>query len=146
MTQFNKLLLALDLSERSETLVQRVVKICREDVKNLHVIHVIKQGMHDGEMVSSEAVDDCHAQRQKDHTSIRVREMLIRHGIRVSPEKIHLLRGEPAFEIKKLAKDIGADLVIVGSHVKNDDCFHLPGATTNCVIQGMPSDVMAVKV
>ncbi len=102
--------------------------------------------MHDGEWVASEACDDSHAQRQQDHTHIRVREMLLRHGMRLDTDKIHLLRGEPAYEIKKLAREIEADLVIVGSHSKDNDYFHLPGATTNCVIQGMPSDVMAVKV
>jgi universal stress protein A len=143
---FNRLLLALDLSSHSEDLVERVAEVCREDVDNLHVIHVIKQGMHDGALVNAESCDDSHAQRQKDHTHIQVREMLLRHGLRVSSDKIYLLRGEPAYEIKKLAREIGADLVIVGSHNKDDDLFHLPGATTNCVIQGMPSDVMAVKV
>jgi len=36
--------------------------------------------------------------------------------------------------------------VIVESHVKENDWMQLPGATTNCVIQGISSDVMAVKV
>jgi len=45
-----------------------------------------------------------------------------------------------------LAWEITADLVILGSHAKGNDGLQLPGTTTNCVIQGISSDVMAVKV
>ena len=55
MALFNRLLLALDLSSHSEDLVERVAEVCREDVDNLHVIHVIKQGMHDGALVNAES-------------------------------------------------------------------------------------------
>lgn len=146
MAQFRKLLLALDLSPESELLIGRVLEMCQDDLDRLNVVHVIKQGMHDGVAASAETGRNSHAQRMIDHTSIRLRETLHRNGLDIPSEKIFLVRGEPSFEIKKVAKEIGADLVIVGSHSKRDDFLHLPGTTTNCVMQGISSNVMAVKI
>ena len=152
MARFNKLLLAIDLSPESDLLINRVVEMCQDEVDKLHVVHVIKQGLHDtnlSKLNSDSNPNSCynpHAQRVIDHTATRLREVLVRNGLNIPVDKIFLTYGEPAFEIKKLAGEIAADLVIVGSHSKADDWMHLPGATTNCVIQGIESDVMAVKV
>ena len=146
LAQFRKLLLALDLSPESELLIGRVLEMCQDDLHRLNVVHVIKRGMHDGSAVSEEPRRNSHTQRMIDHTSIRLREILHRSGLDIPSEKIFLVQGEPSFEIKKLAREIDADLVIVGSHSKSDDFLHLPGTTTNCVMQGISSDVMAVKI
>lgn len=146
MTQFRKLLLALDLSPDSERLISRVRDTCQDELDRLNVVHVIKQGMHDGSIVDKDARRNSHAQRMIDHTMIQLREILHRNGLNIPSEKIFLVRGEPSYEIKKLAREIDADLVIVGSHSKRDDFLHLPGTTTNCVMQGITTDVMAVKI
>lgn len=146
MARFRKLLLALDLSPESEALIGRVLEMYQDDLDRLNVVHVIKQGMHDGSMIELEPGQNSHLQRMIDHTAIRLREILHRNGLNIPSEKIFLVRGEPSFEIKKLAREIDADLVIVGSHCKTDDFLHLPGTTTNCVMQGISSDVMAIKI
>lgn len=69
-----------------------------------------------------------------------------RAGLIIPSDRIHLVYGEPSNEIKKLATELDADAVIVGSHAKDGDWLQLLGATTNCVIQGISSDVIAVKV
>lgn len=146
MANFKKLLLALDLSPESESLLGRVYHLYADDVDQLHVVHVIKKGMHDPELLNGDSTRVPHAQRVSDHLLIKIRESLAKHGLAIPSDRIHLLLGEPASEIKRLAKEIAADLVIVGSHSKPDTWMSLPGATTNCVIQGIASDVMAVKV
>lgn len=146
MTGFSKLLLALDISPESEHLIHRVAELYRGAQATLDVVHVIKQGLHDVELFNADLCVTPHAQRVDDHLAIKIREMLKRNGVDVASDNIHLLRGEPAFEIKKLAKKLAADLVIVGSRCKEDGWLSLPGATTNCVIQGISSDVMAVRV
>lgn len=146
MTHFDKLLLAIDLGPESDALIERVLKMCEGELSGLHVVHVIKSGMHDGAKDEVDAADFAHAQRLLDHTTIRVRELLHANGLEIPCDRLFLLSGEPAFEIKNLASKIAADLVIVGSHSKENDWLHLPGATTNCVIQGISSDVMAIKI
>lgn len=145
MTSFSKLLLAVDLSPVSESLMHRVRDVCGDDIDRLHVLHVLTRGMHDPSLCNNVSRTP-HAQRMMDHTAMRVRDLLRKVGLTVPSERIYLSYGEPASEIKRVADEIDADLVIVGSHTKEDDWLQLPGATTNCVIQGISSDVMAVKV
>lgn len=140
------ILLALDLEAETESLVGRVREDYFDDVDNLHVVHVIRRGLHDSGFSRVQANPDPHTQRQRDHLNLHIRELLHRRGLTVPPERIHLIRGEPAWEIKRLAADLDADLVIVGSHCKQEGWLNLPGATTNCVIQGIASDVIAVKL
>lgn len=145
MAYFNKLLLAIDLSPTSESLIDRVYEIVAEEVGELHVVHVLNKGIHDPNLFST-FPGDSYTQRMIDRVSLQLRELLQRAGLMVPSARIHLLHGEPAFEIKRLAEQLSADLVIVGSHSKEGDWLQLPGATTNCVMQGISSDVMAVKV
>lgn len=142
MAGFHKILLAVDLDPPSEALIQRVVSLYREAIDRLHVVHVIKEVAEKG-VVESE---DADARFLVDHTAILLREVLNRNGLSLTPEKIFLLSGEPAAEIKRLTERISADLVIVGSHTRGNEWLRLPGPTTNCVIQGIESDVMAVKI
>jgi hypothetical protein len=48
--------------------------------------------------------------------------------------------------MKKIDVVIGADLVMAESHRRANDCLHLSGEPTNCVVQRISSDVMTVKV
>lgn len=146
MARLCKMLLALDLTPESNSLAQRVSQMYGEELKQLHVVHVIKHGLYDLDTAADQESKVAQVQRIEDHTLMQVREMLGRHGIEVPRERIHLAFGEPAFEIKRLASELHADLVIVGSHSRGNEWLQLPGATTNCVIQGIASDVIAVKV
>ncbi|MDD9958544.1 MAG: universal stress protein [Gammaproteobacteria bacterium] len=146
MAHFQKLLLALDLNPHSNALIGRVQQLCRDESENLHVVHVIREGMHESWAYDRDFRGNAHAQRILDHTQIKIRDILHKHGLEIPSDRIYLSHGEPAFEIKKLAAAIDADLVIVGSHYKDGDWMQLPGSTTNCVIQGISSNVMAVKI
>ncbi len=142
MAQFKKLLLALDLTPASNLLIGQVVQMCKEELDCLHVVHVIQEGMHDASYFDL----DSHVQSLLDRAESQLKKLLVSNGLNLSDDKIYLLRGVPAFEIKKLAGRIGADLLIVGSHYKEDDQMRLPGTTTNCVMQGMEANVMAVRI
>ena len=146
MAGFHKLLLAIDLSPASTSLIQRVVEMYPEDLGKIHVVHVIKTLLPMDGTQGSEDFQDPDFQRERNNTTSKVLELLRNTGLGCAADKIHLAHGEPSYHIKRLAREINADLVIVGSHIKEDDWMHLPGATTNCVIQGISSDVMAVKV
>ena len=146
MRNHGKLLLAVDLAPESGPLIDRTRNLYADDLEQLHVVHVLKKGMYDLQPANDSSEDPAHTQRLRDHTSIKLRELLNLHGIEVAAEKIFVTFGEPANEIKRLAAEICAETVIIGSHCKESGWLKLPGATTNCVIQGISSDVVAVRV
>lgn len=146
MAGFRKLLLAIDLSPASTALIRRVIQMYPEDLDKVHIVHVIKPVIHLDANADEPDFYDPDIQREMNYTRQRVLELLHTTGLGCAAEKFYVVYGEPSFQIKNLAREIAADLVIVGSHSKEDDWLHLPGATTNCVIQGSCSDVMAIKV
>jgi universal stress protein A len=144
MTIFDRLLLAIDLSPDADLLLSRVWKICNEQMDRVHVVHVLRDdAMFPGD---SPELQDARQRRLRDQALIRLCTVLVGNGFRVPPDQVYIRAGEPATEIKRLAHQLQADLVIVGSHNRSGGWLSLPGATTNCVLQGIQSDVMAVRV
>ena len=63
----------------------------------------------------------------------------------IEDEDRHLIFGRPETEIHTLAKEIDADLVVVGSHGRHGLALLL-GSTANGVLHGATCDVLAVRV
>ena len=57
----------------------------------------------------------------------------------------HLLMGRPETEIHNVAEEIGADLIVVGSHGRHGLAL-IFGSTANGVLHGATCDVLAVRV
>ncbi|MCB1671383.1 MAG: universal stress protein [Pseudomonadales bacterium] len=144
MAIFDKLLLAIDFSPDADQLLGRVRKLCEGHMDRVYVVHVLRGDF----MLPGDLGDpvDPDQRRLRDQSQVRLTEILHRNDFSVPLENLVIRYGEPATEIKRLAHDLEADLVIVGSHSKTGGWMSLPGATTNCVLQGIESDVMAVRV
>jgi len=63
----------------------------------------------------------------------------------IPEENQHLIFGRPETEIHAMANQIGADLIVVGSHGRHGLALLL-GSTANGVLHGAPCDVLAVRV
>jgi universal stress protein A len=57
----------------------------------------------------------------------------------------HVCFGVPAIEIKQQAHQLGADLIVVGSHARHGLGLLL-GSTANAVLHGAECDVLTVRV
>ena len=57
----------------------------------------------------------------------------------------HVVLGQPEVEIHAKAEEIGADLIVVGSHGRYGLAL-LMGSTANGVLHGAHCDVLAVRV
>lgn len=146
MARFSKVLLALDLESCSGNLIDRVLQTCVEEFAALHVVHVVRKSMCDLSELHSKQGLAPHARRDIDHMMLRLRDLLRSHGLIIPSTNLHIRFGEPAAEIKRLGKELQADLLIVGSQNKGEQWLPLPGPTTNCVLQGSTADVMAIRV
>ena len=146
MARIDTLLLAVDLHPVSDFILDRVLNLYADVRDNIHIVHVIRNGMHDAAHLLSNFEKDPAMQRRADQYLQQLNALLLRHDLSLPADQVHLLYGEPACEIKRLADELDAELVIVGSRTSRSDWLQLPGTTTNCVIQGIKSDVMAVKV
>ncbi len=66
-------------------------------------------------------------------------------GLDIDASAVKVVIGTPAVEIRQLAGEIRADLIVLGTHGRHGLGMML-GSTANAVLHGAPCDVLAVKV
>jgi universal stress protein A len=142
MADYNKVLMAVDLSEDSDKVAERALAISRNNGADLHVIHVIEplSFAYGGDipMDFSGIQDEIHQQATQ-----QTEKFSEKHGI--AEGRRHVVLGQPEVEIHAMAEEIGADLIVVGSHGRYGLAL-LMGSTANGVLHGATCDVLAVRV
>lgn len=142
MSQYKKILIAIDLSEDSTQVVQRGQAIAGNNGAELHLIHVIEplSFAYGGDipMDFSGIQDEIHQQ-----ASQQLERFAEANGI--DEQHQHIVLGRPEVEIHAAAEENGADLIVVGSHGRYGLAL-LMGSTANGVLHGASCDVLAVRV
>lgn len=142
MSQYNKILVAVDLSEDSAQVAQRGQAIAKNNASELHLIHVIEplSFAYGGDipMDFSGIQDEIHQQATQ-----QLERFAESNGI--DQQHQHIVLGRPEVEIHATAKELGADLIVVGSHGRHGLALIL-GSTANGVLHGASCDVLAVRV
>lgn len=142
MSQYTKILVAIDLSEDSAPVLQRALAIAGNIGAKLHLIHVIEplSFAYGGDipMDFSGIQDEIHQQ-----ASQQLQRFAQSNSI--DEEHYHIVLGKPEVEIHASAEKLGADLIVVGSHGRYGLAL-LMGSTANGVLHGASCDVLAVRV
>ena len=142
MSQYQKVLVAIDLSEESQLVAGRAQAITSSNGSELHLIHVIEPlsfayGV-DIPMDFSGLQDEIQEQ-----ATSQLKQFAEKNNI--DHDHQHIVLGRPEVEIHAMAKDIDADLIVVGSHGRYGLAL-LMGSTANGVLHGATCDVLAVRV
>ena len=142
MSDYSKILVAVDLSEDSAMVAKRAHSVAAGINAELHVIHVIEplSFAYGGDipMDFSGIQDEIHQQ-----ASAQLKRFGETHEI--PAERQHIVLGRPEVEIHSTAEEVGADLSVVGSHGRYGLAL-LMGSTANGVLHGASCDVLAVRV
>jgi len=142
MSDYQKILVAIDLSEDSAMIFQRARAVASGTTAELHLIHVIEplSFAYGGDipMDFSGIQDEIYQQ-----ASQQMERFGQANG--VDAEHRHLVMGRPEVEIHALASELDADLIVVGSHGRHGLAL-LMGSTANGVLHGAKRDVLAVRV
>lgn len=128
------LLLASDLSERSDRALDRAILLAADHAARLVVVHVI-----------DDSVPDWLVERQKTAADEALRKhVLEKAASRRLDVSVRILDGDPYAEIIESAEEIDADLIILGMHRKNTlrDLFR--GTTMDRVIRAGRQPVLIV--
>jgi universal stress protein A len=142
MSHYTKILIAVDLSEESAQVVRRGHAIARNNSTELHLIHVIEplSFAYGGDIPMDFSGIQDEIQQQATQQLKRFAEA---NGI--DEEHQHIILGRPEVEIHATAEELGADLIVVGSHGRYGLAL-LMGSTANGVLHGASCDVLAVRV
>lgn len=146
MTQYQHVLAAVDLTEEAPQVLEHAQQLARENGAQLSVMTVIRPltyayaGLDVG-WVSREMAD-FESQSEK-MSKEKLAALADKVGVRETDT--YVIFGVPAPSIKAQAKQLDADLIVVGTHGRHGLGLLL-GSTANGVLHGAACDVLAVKI
>lgn len=140
---YNKILVALDLSNDSKKVIDTAVKLAAGKVKELHLVHVV-------EPVAAAYSMDIYAininELQQEAINLAEKRLeKIGEELGIGSGQVHSLLGAPAPENRNLAAEIGADAIVMGSH-GHSGWKLLLGSTATKVLHGATCDMLTVHV
>jgi universal stress protein A len=142
MSGYRHILLGLDLSAESRQVVERAIALRDAFGSQLSVIHVIEplSFAYGGDIPM-----DFSGIQEEIHKQARSHLDALCDPLNIPASHRHLVVGRPETEIHHVAEEIGADLVVVGSHGRHGLQL-LMGSTANGVLHGAKCDVLAIRV
>jgi universal stress protein A len=142
MSTYKHLLIGLDLSPESQQVVDRVKQLFAEREVKISICHILEPlaFTYGGDI----PVDLSDVQVQLEEQA-KQRLSTLAEQLNVPEEAQHIVLGQPANEMRRMAKEENVDLIIVGSHGRHGLAL-IFGSTSNSVLHGAPCDVLAVRI
>jgi universal stress protein A len=146
MANYQKVLVAVDLSNESEMVLEKAQLIAGSSAE-IHLVYVQEpmDNVYVGIVPQSAAfsgLGDLEAQLGEE-----LREKLDKLGEKfsISSDHLYILNGSPAHEIHRYSKNNGIQLIVIGTHGQKGLQLLL-GSTANAVLHGASCDVLSVRV
>jgi len=143
MSLYKNILVAVDLSQDSAIILDKARHLAKANDAQLSMVHVIEPiAVGYAIEVSSIDVDGLHQEAAE-----QARKSLLEMGANIGiPEnRLHTTLGQPAREIKELASEIKADLIIMGNHGRHGWEL-IFGPTSTGVAHGIECDLLTVHI
>ncbi|MEH6610148.1 MAG: universal stress protein [Halioglobus sp.] len=141
MQIYDKVLIALELFGSEEYLIEAAMKVA-SDKAEIRLIHAFQTPIYPADSY----LGGIPLQRRDEEVAeaeVKFAALAEKYGL---PKEGHVLVvGRPANEIHRTASDMGADVIVVGSHGRHGIQLLL-GSTSNAVLHGASCDVLAVRI
>tara|TARA_R110001606_G_scaffold113798_2_gene241040 strand:+ start:10388 stop:10831 length:444 start_codon:yes stop_codon:yes gene_type:complete len=139
---YRKVLVAIDCSDESADVLSRAAGVLEGIEGELHLIHVIEPlALAYGADVPMDVTDlQSGLVKQARDTALDYARQY-----RINEDRIHVELGSIEKTILDKADQMGADLIVVGSHTRSGLALLL-GSTARGLVPGAHCDVLAVKM
>lgn len=143
-TDYNHVLVATDMHYDDLPVVKKGVGLMKRNASHLTIVTVVPNVPY--YMASGlSSVSDIE-QQLEDDSAQRLTEIKEKVKVKAGCDVEYVvLHGSPKHEIVRYAKQIGADVVVIGSHGQNG-VQRLLGSTVTGVLHCAPCDVMVVRI
>ena len=142
MSDYQNILVAVDLSADSGTVCARSVRLAEAYGAAVHLLHVVEyipvEPMGEALLPSVEVSDDLVASANS-----RLEALANEHGLGEVPRQVRV--GNIKAEVVQYAEEIGADLVVLGSRERHGLAI-LVNYTEDTILHAAPCDVLAIRV
>ena len=144
--QYKHILVAIDLSEESTQVLDKAAGLAALTGARLSAVSVVRPlaQVYGGLDVTPISVGGVSFEQEAlAQAQAQTSTLAARYGI--DPGRLHVFIGAPAHDVRALAEEIGADLIVVGTHGRHGLGLLL-GSTANAIIHGVGCDVLAVRM
>ncbi len=146
MSEYSKILVAVDLSDESATIARKALQVAGEN-SEVHLLFV--QEPMDSVYLGAVPYGPVFVGMEEIETKLRKelesRMASLGEEFRIPVSHQHILSGNPAPEIRRFAEENSIDLVVLGTHGQQGVQLLL-GSTANSVLHGVGCDVLAVRI
>jgi len=141
MSEYTHVLLASDLTEASHQVAEKAAAIAKQHGAKLSVMHIVEPMPAYVDTGAYAGVTDIE-QGLIEEAKSNCAELSL--TLNVAPADQHIEVGPPKYLIVKRAEELGADLIVVGSHGRHGMSWLL-GSTANAVVNSAHVDVLVVR-
>ncbi len=143
---YKHVMVAVDLSEEAGQVLGEAQKLAADHGAKLSLISVVKPltQVYGGLDMAAYTQASVNFEREAQAQATEQLKAL-GAGAGVEAENVHAVIGAPAPQIVDTAKDLGVDLIVVGSHGKHGLGLLL-GSTANGVLHHAECDVLTIRI
>lgn len=146
---FTLILVAVDGSEISRRALEEALAMARAMQAPVHAVHVVQTTAYPALTLSELEPPDVARQAVLDSLEREGDEILADAGRQAAAAgvqiTVHKRRGHPGAEITALARELGADLTVIGSHGRGRLDRFILGSVSSYVVDHAASTVMVVR-
>lgn len=141
---YKHILLATDLSEEMDNMAQAALAFTKNTPAKLSIVHVME---HTPIVYGGGEFSIPIDLNLEDHLIASAKQAMtnIASTLNIQTQDQYVCHGSIKKEILQLAKKIGVDLIVVGSHGRSGMDFLL-GSTANAILHSAKCDVLAIRV
>jgi len=142
MNGYTHILACIDISDEANEVMERAVQIAGTYHAVLSIVHVVKPLTY---LYAGDPPLDLTGIEEEIRHQAKARMQQVAQPFSVPASQLHLVTGTAQREIHRLAQQIKADLIVIGTHGRHGLGLLL-GSTANAVLHGAQCDVLAVKI
>lgn len=143
---YKHVMAAVDLSDEANQVLDEAKRVAGDHGAKLSLISVVKPltQVYGGLDMAAYTQASVNFEREAQNQAVEQLKSL-GAGIGVAEEDVHAIIGAPAPQIVDTAKDLGVDLIVIGSHGKHGLGLLL-GSTANGVLHHAQCDVLTIRI
>lgn len=148
MSHYQKVLIAIDLDQHAESIINSALKLCNEQtiIQLIHVVLPISQAFYANGMGLIEPMVDLVDLEKKvlDHAQQHLNSLTDKLIDQYQYEN-RVLKGDVVDSIVDFAKENRTSVIVLGSHATSGIKLLL-GSTANGILHHAPCDTLMVKI
>jgi nucleotide-binding universal stress UspA family protein len=143
MSKFKNIVVATDFSDISDKAFFTAIDLAKGLDANLHVIHIVQihpANIPESGMVNVEELQAVEEQAANENLD----KSIEKHGQGLNITKA-ILHGDPATQVNKVVKEVGADMIVMGTHGRTGIAHLVMGSVAESVLKNSEVPVMCIK-